>query len=126
MTRIPDPSACAWCDKPARGHDEQFFLYDSDRHPYQPPRNRLIKDRMVARRAARMAARNAKPAPVDPATIVTITADLREMRTALAAVTSGLRFLVAMQALTTSARPTAEDVDCARQGILNLATEETR
>jgi hypothetical protein len=52
MAALPAPSACFWCDLPERSHDRDYYGPTGE-HRYTQPTNRLIKQRMLARRAAR-------------------------------------------------------------------------
>lgn len=53
MAGIPEPNACSWCERPERGHDNQFWLHVYDRHPYYVPNDQQRLTRMLARRAER-------------------------------------------------------------------------
>lgn len=72
-TRLPDPDSCGRCGIPQRRHYTQCGLDGS--HKWTTPTDRQRLERMKARRAARIAAKEPKPyMPPDPTLVVTLTA----------------------------------------------------
>lgn len=89
--QIPEPNACGLCNLPQRGHFQRW-MDAAGWHGHTQPTDRQRLERMQARRAARTAAREPKPAR--PELEVTITADTSRFTEAITSARGAIDFVL--------------------------------